>query len=173
MPSFEKLNRSFFAIMLFPAIILISFSLPEISLAEKNISNKKIEKESDNTPIPLTILPKDGYGMVDWARSVKDGLIIPMDKLADGKSVSKNPLKLPLVYSIKKKKISDVFFSHEVHTYWINCNTCHPAVFKAEFRGTAGMNMTSIDKGKFCGVCHGMVAFRLNECDRCHNQSKK
>ena len=31
------------------------------------------------------------------------------------------------------------------------------------------MNMMKIISGQYCGACHGIVAFPLEDCFRCHN----
>jgi len=40
-------------------------------------------------------------------------------------------------------------------------------------KGQNNMTMSAIVEGKFCGRCHGKVAFPLADCNRCHTQPKK
>jgi c(7)-type cytochrome triheme protein len=35
------------------------------------------------------------------------------------------------------------------------------------------MTMVGIAEGKWCGRCHGKVAFPLTDCQRCHVKPKK
>ena len=65
----------------------------------------------------------------------------------------------------------NVLFPHAAHLKWLECNNCHTAIFQAK----KGANKTSMDKilkGESCGVCHGSVAFPVNDCERCHSQKK-
>jgi len=60
----------------------------------------------------------------------------------------------------------DAFFPHSSHTQWMDCRQCHPRIFPK--RGTR-ITMDDIFKGKYCGECHGKVAFpAATGCERCH-----
>ena len=120
----------------------------------------------EDTPVPLQILPGDNYG-VDWVKSVEQGMISPISSL-DGKPVKKYKLPEPFIIKSKKKVMTDVLFSHDVHAYWLNCNACHPSIFPKKIGGTKDLSMKAIFKGKFCGKCHDVVAFRMKACYRCH-----
>ncbi|HHS83474.1 MAG TPA: cytochrome C, partial [Gammaproteobacteria bacterium] len=60
---------------------------------------------------------------------------------------------------------------HNAHTYWLGCENCHPAIFVMG-KGKNKMSMVEISEGKWCGRCHGKVAFPLTDCSRCHTQKK-
>ncbi|MBE9503765.1 MAG: hypothetical protein IME96_06280, partial [Proteobacteria bacterium] len=122
--------------------------------------------EEDATPVPLQILPDDNYG-VDWVRSVEEGIISPMGIL-EGKPVKKHKVPEPFIIKSKKKVMTNVLFSHDVHAYWLNCNACHPSVFPKKIGGTKDLSMKAIFQGKFCGKCHDVVAFSIKACYRCH-----
>ena len=143
---------------------LLLFSLPSFSAEGKNIS---ASKENEGVAIPLTLLPRDKYDMVNWAKSVEKGLIIPMESI-DGEERKTIDYPKPLIIQSKMKVIADVLFSHDVHAYWLSCDNCHPAIFAEKRGGTEGLSMLAIFKGEFCGKCHNKVAFRLKECYRCH-----
>jgi c(7)-type cytochrome triheme protein len=51
------------------------------------------------------------------------------------------------------------------NTEWLACDSCHPKIFRT--RGTK-ITMADLQGGKYCGVCHGRVAFGLDQCARCH-----
>lgn len=61
----------------------------------------------------------------------------------------------------------DVVFPHTVHISKIQCDVCHPRLFKAGRNRPVGM--AAMEKGKSCGACHkGKKAFALEDCSRCH-----
>jgi len=49
----------------------------------------------------------------------------------------------------------------------MSCNSCHIKIFMP-LAGSNDLTMSTIVKGQACGVCHGKVAFPLNDCTRCH-----
>ncbi|WP_298435965.1 cytochrome c3 family protein [Geobacter sp.] len=68
---------------------------------------------------------------------------------------------------------SDAFFSHQVHTKILNCDSCHSGIF------IGGVNsrrytMAEMEKGESCGVCHeGKTVFGVQgNCDKCHVKTK-
>ena len=61
----------------------------------------------------------------------------------------------------------DVVFPHTVHISKIQCDVCHPRLFKPGRNRPVGM--AAMEKGKSCGACHkGKKAFALEDCSRCH-----
>jgi c(7)-type cytochrome triheme protein len=120
-------------------------------------------------------LPKDEDNKVDWERAVDEGLIAPLASIEDD-NVEEQIMDLRVVIKFSDMLIKDVVFSHEVHTYWLNCESCHPKVFIPEVAANR-MTMKEIRDGKYCGLCHGVVAFPTNiidapnfraNCLRCH-----
>jgi len=67
--------------------------------------------------------------------------------------------------------VDDVLFDHQVHSDWIKCSTCHPAIFRDELGGNM-IKMTDMAKGRFCGHCHGKVSFTFADCLRCHKKRR-
>jgi c(7)-type cytochrome triheme protein len=116
-------------------------------------------------------LPKDKYGLVDWVKIVNDKLLAPRHSI-DPKAEELPPLKVEVTMPVEGDSINDVMFSHLVHTYWLNCEVCHPKIFVPKNRENE-MNMIGIVQGKWCGRCHGTVAFPLSDCNRCHSIPKK
>ena len=120
-------------------------------------------------------LPKDEDNKVDWERAVDEGLIAPSASI-DKSDVEEQIMDLRVVIKFNDMLIKDVVFSHEVHTFWLNCESCHPKVFIPEVAANR-MTMEEIRDGKYCGLCHGAVAFPTNvidapnfraNCLRCH-----
>jgi len=120
-------------------------------------------------------LPTDEEGKVDWERAVQDGLINPAASI-NGDATEERIMDLRVVVKFDDLLIKDVVFSHKVHTYWLDCKSCHPRVFEPKV-GANPMNMQDIRDGKYCGLCHGAVAFPTNvidapnfraNCLRCH-----
>ncbi|MBI5183764.1 MAG: cytochrome c3 family protein [Nitrospinae bacterium] len=129
-----------------------------------------------NPPLPraLRIMPKDKYGYPDWVKAVKIELIHPLSSL-DPDEHEEKPLMLDIVFRINDRMMSDVVFPHDIHTYWSSCDNCHPSLFIMK-KGANKMGMESIWKGKYCGHCHGTIAFPsqgFENCIRCHNLPQK
>ena len=70
-----------------------------------------------------------------------------------------------------KGTMPDVVFPHKQHTEWLDCASCHPAIFVPQ-KGANRMSMASIVMGQGCGTCHGKVAFPISDCRLCHSRSK-
>ncbi len=111
-------------------------------------------------------LPKDNKGNIDWIAALVNGSISPKDTL-DPKAKTGTPLRLNLLY--KGKNMPDAMFPHYAHTIWLDCNNCHIDIFLMQ-AGQSKMTMEGIFSGGFCAVCHGKVAFPIDNCFRCHPQ---
>jgi c(7)-type cytochrome triheme protein len=116
-------------------------------------------------------LPKDKFGLVDWAKIVREGLIKPKHSL-DPNADEFPPLQMDVVIKAKGDYVNDVLYPHEIHTWWLKCEVCHPKIF-VPAAGQNNMSMIGIVKGKWCGRCHNKVAFPLSNCTRCHTVPKK
>jgi c(7)-type cytochrome triheme protein len=117
-----------------------------------------------------TIFPKLKIGhLVDWEAAEGRGFIRPVDTLP-GPSPRRPPLKAQSDFSIASRGtwMSDIIFSHQKHAVWNGCEVCHPEVFPSVKKNTVKYSMFQISGGEYCGVCHGSVAFPLEECQRCH-----
>ncbi len=120
-------------------------------------------------------LPKDKNGLVDWGTAVSDNLINPRGSIRGGEeSDYEGYFDNIIVLETKIDVIPDVVFPHGVHTYWLSCDSCHPRPFK-KVKGGTFFNMADIIDGKYCGKCHGKVAFAaqsFKNCSRCHALKK-
>lgn len=118
-------------------------------------------------------MPPAGYGnKIDWMKAEEMGKITPKDFL---KGVSLNPNEQKMKNSRNEPRspklagLPDIIFSHTKHAVWAGCGMCHPDTFALE-TGKTQMTMKQITEGKFCGRCHGTIAFALNDCTRCHSK---
>ncbi len=117
-------------------------------------------------------LPKDRFGnKVNWEQAEIDGLIKPIDFL-EGISVKSPDLLVQKDFALNAKVegMPDIIFSHRKHTDWNGCETCHPDIFVGVKKGATKYSMIEIFDNKYCGVCHGSVAFPLQGCQRCHTE---
>lgn len=117
-------------------------------------------------------LPKGRFGNgIDWEKAEMEEKIRLTD-LLEGVSVKRKPLDIPNDYTIKPKVegLPDIFFSHTKHTAWNGCELCHPDIFGVK-AGVTKFTMTDIFAGKYCGLCHGKVAFPTIDCQRCHTKT--
>ncbi|MEK6656927.1 MAG: c(7)-type cytochrome triheme domain-containing protein [Nitrospirota bacterium] len=121
--------------------------------------------------LELAKLPKDKYGLIDWAAIVKEGKIKPWHSL-DPNAPPDMTFPLEVVIKTKSMSMEDVVFPHFIHTFWLNCTNCHPAIFNMKAGGNPDMTMAKIAAGQYCGRCHDRVAFPLTDCQRCHVRPK-
>ncbi|MBI3398552.1 MAG: hypothetical protein HY026_04885 [Deltaproteobacteria bacterium] len=120
-------------------------------------------------PMALKYLPKDAFNNVNWTTAVIDGLIAPKGYL-DEEEEDAEPLQLNIFIEAKVPLMANVIFPHSIHTYWLSCKNCHPNIFIPE-AGANKITMDEIFQGKWCGRCHGKVAFGFwpeANCRRCH-----
>ncbi len=135
------------------------------------IKNRSHTAEGVNPIEALDVLPLDGTtGRVNWTAAVTQGLIAPRPSL-DPKIKDQAPLNLNIFIEAKVPLMANVIFPHSIHTYWLSCSNCHPKIFLPE-AGANPISMNEIWKGKWCGRCHGKVAFSpfmpRGNCTRCH-----
>jgi len=113
--------------------------------------------------------PRDKSGVIDWVKVLDQGMIAPRKGLygdeemhvVDFDVIFKNTGSMPFVR-----------YPHRQHTEWLTCQNCHPKIFLPQ-QGGNPVTMSGIIQGKFCGVCHGKVAFPpTKNCGRCHSVSR-
>jgi len=117
--------------------------------------------------------PKQRFGNgIDWLEGESMDLLKLVDRL-DGVTSKSKLFKNPIDSTIapQVKGMPDILFSHEKHGVWNGCELCHPEVFPSVEKGKAAVySMNEIFEGKYCGACHGKVAFPMIECQRCHSK---
>lgn len=120
--------------------------------------------------LSATGLPRDRYGLIDWAKIVRENLIKPRFSLnPDDEEMP--PLKLDILIEAKGDFVDNVIYPHEMHTWWLKCEICHPKIF-IPAKGQNNMTMVGIVQGNWCGRCHSKIAFPLTDCKRCHTSPK-
>lgn len=117
-------------------------------------------------PTDLEDFPTDKFGLVDWVATLDKGLIHPRGSIA-ANAVEGMPFDMNVLMPSKTGMIAGAHFPHKTHTTWMGCDSCHIKIF-IPLAGSNDLTMSTIVAGKACGVCHGKVAFPLNDCARCH-----
>ena len=115
--------------------------------------------------------PRSRFGnRVDWLKVEEKGEIKLTDYL-EGVTIKRKALKIPKTEEIKGKVtgMPSIIFSHKKHAVWNGCELCHPEIFGVKKGGTR-FSMQDIFDGKFCGACHGKVAFSNLDCQLCHSK---
>lgn len=159
-------------IFLLTALLYVGLFLTSLSVlyAQQNKEAQTKPLVQQEQAIPLQILPKDNAGNVDWVKSMRQGIIKPKDSL-DPKKPTTPVIDLDIIFKVKGD-LPDVVYPHYPHTEWLSCNNCHPKIFIMQ-AGANKVTMKKIEEGQFCGRCHGVVAFPLSNCTRCHSKPKR
>ncbi len=110
------------------------------------------------------MLPKDDIDEVDWMAAMREGIIRPRAAIDGPGDPEANLFKFNF-YLPGPDPTMDAYFPHQSHTEWLTCESCHAKIFR--YRGTE-LNMDAIFSGEYCAKCHGIVAFALDSCNRCH-----
>lgn len=111
--------------------------------------------------------PRDSAGLTDWVQALNKGHIEPRSDI-EGTGPDLKPLDLDIVFG-DTGAMPKVLFPHRQHTQWLACKNCHPAIFVKK-KGANDIKMADVLGGKFCGVCHGKIAFApTKNCMRCHS----
>lgn len=121
-------------------------------------------------PVALEVsdLPKDQYGLVNWADALRQGKVTPKGSLNPDEP-DMPPFDLSFDIPTKSNFMPNVIFPHKIHTMWLTCTNCHPAIFLMNHtENNKNMTMPKIASGEYCGRCHNRVAFPLSDCLRCH-----
>ncbi|MEN8256238.1 MAG: c(7)-type cytochrome triheme domain-containing protein [Thermodesulfobacteriota bacterium] len=116
-------------------------------------------------------MPRERFGNgIDWEKAEKTKKINVVDFL-EGVSIKGLKIKDPALLDLKplEKNMPEIIFSHGKHTKWSGCELCHPELFGVK-QGSQPYSMEEIFAGKYCGVCHGPVAFPNIDCQRCHTK---
>ncbi|MBF0612911.1 MAG: hypothetical protein G8345_17815 [Magnetococcales bacterium] len=113
----------------------------------------------------LSTFPVGLKGQVDWVRAINEGVITPRASLQGDTEM--NVLDQDIILT-NTRNMPHVRFPHRAHTQWLACENCHPGVFVAKAGGNT-ISMNDIFRGRYCGTCHGRVAFSIYICQRCHS----
>lgn len=153
---------------IFPSCSLDATSQERTGCGRCHSVGKKVEKAYSYTSFTEK-LPKEKLGdLIDWQEAESRGLISPVDSLP-GISVARAPLSVQKDFQITSRGwMPKITFSHKKHALWNGCELCHPEIFPSVKIGTVNYSMFQICGERYCGVCHGLVAFPLNDCQKCH-----
>lgn len=139
------------------------FNQPTTFLPTENITERPEVESVTTWSEAEAILPKDDSDEIDWVEAMRQGIILPRatgDRLARGDPV------FGLDFYLKgPDEMFDAFFPHSTHTALLDCKSCHTTIFR--YRDNE-ITMDANYEGKYCGSCHGKVAFSLYSCARCH-----
>jgi c(7)-type cytochrome triheme protein len=116
--------------------------------------------------------PKARFGnRIDWLKAEQEGRIKLKDAI-EGITIKRKKLKIPLDTEIEATvaEMPDIIFSHKKHAVWNGCELCHPEIFGVK-KGSTKYDMQDIFDGRYCGACHGKVAFTNMDCQLCHSKS--
>ncbi len=107
---------------------------------------------------------------VDWMKAEDEEMIVLADYL-EGISVERDDLMIEEDRQLQPKVagMPKIIFSHEKHSVWNGCELCHPQIFGVRERAQV-YDMQDIFEGRFCGACHGDVAFPTTDCRLCHTE---
>ena len=134
-----------------------------VTVWSSEVKNKH-ESHSFTVPLKPVSLPENKFNRLQWSEVIRRGI----DPIA---SIDENaPDEINITVTAKKGYMADVAFPHSVHSYWLSCDNCHPAIFN---RKSWGLTMDKILHGEYCGRCHDKVAFPIRECYRCHMERPK
>lgn len=117
-------------------------------------------------------LPKERLGNgIDWEKAEIEGKAKLIDTL-EKVTVKRNPMTVREDFDLtaKTEGMPEILFSHKKHTLWGGCESCHPDIFIGVKKGTNSYSMVDLFAGRYCGACHGKVAFPTNDCQRCHTK---
>lgn len=118
--------------------------------------------------VALRRLPHDAHGRVDWMEAIRSGVITPRPSRG---MEAPDRLAIPADSVMPRTgSLPPVVFPHSSHARWLECRNCHPAIF-APRNGANTITMARIWDRRDCGVCHGRVAFPIEDCARCHRSA--
>ena len=120
----------------------------------------------------LSGFPRTPYGnKINWVSAFRLGLIKPSQSILED-NYKAVPFNKKLTLDAGWTMIPPAYFDHKIHNEWLDCANCHPDIFNVKRKTTKHFTMDYNLKGKFCGPCHGKVAFPMNFCRPCHPKIK-
>jgi c(7)-type cytochrome triheme protein len=114
----------------------------------------------------LSLLPPSQTGnYVDWVKAMDNSLIKPRSSIYGDQIM--RAISMDVIMQ-QTGSMPYVRFPHYDHSLILSCTNCHTAIFLPK-KDANPVNMYTILKGEFCGVCHGKVSFPITDCFRCHS----
>jgi c(7)-type cytochrome triheme protein len=118
----------------------------------------------------VALLPTDRAGNIDWMEALRQGIIDPRHGPPDDDAPPpEGAFEFGFDFYLPGPDTTlNALFPHSSHTEWVDCAQCHPRIFPV--RNTP-ISMADVFQGKYCGECHGTVAFPvMTGCERCHTK---
>jgi c(7)-type cytochrome triheme protein len=126
--------------------------------------NRKIETA-------LAGAPSDPFGnRIDWVKALDQKKVTPKPSLDGSGEMMVVDMDIEIPVTKFTPHPPNVIYPHKAHTEWLDCSSCHTSIFNMQKGGNPDMSMMKIAAGQYCGVCHGKVAFPLEDCFRCHSK---
>lgn len=117
--------------------------------------------------LPKGALPLDRFGFIDWDGLKKANACEPVKSLVkDAREETRDNV---ILFESNMAGIKGVLFNHKTHSSRATCESCHQEIFK-DTLGANKVTMMEMSAGKVCGACHGKVAFKFADCNRCHER---
>lgn len=118
----------------------------------------------------VRLLPKDTVGNPDWVAALEEKVIAPRAGIMPGaEDAEVQTLDVELIP--ESDPAFKVTFSHQKHGEWLACPNCHTSQFEMK-AGTTAMTGAEAHGERYCGACHGKVAFDIaSGCPLCHLRS--
>jgi len=140
--------------------------LPPLYFAASDTIVPDIEKTLDPDSV-IAMLPRDHAGNIDWVAALQQEIIRPRDGIDGPRSPAPGSFEFGFdFYFPGPAEMFDAYFPHSTHTEWVSCAQCHPRIFKTR---PVEIQMADVFAGKYCGECHGKVAYPvMTGCERCH-----
>lgn len=115
----------------------------------------------------IRLLPKDDMGDPDWTAALEEKVIAPRPG-REPDSVESEVLTLDVDFTTESDPAFKVTFSHQKHGVWLACPNCHTGMFEMR-AGATPMRSHEAHSERYCGMCHGTVAFDIKTgCQSCH-----
>ncbi len=131
--------------------------------------NNMRRAETKNKVDALKTFKKDKFGLIDWVAAIKDGKMKPVAGIDPVFNKDKSE-EWVQIFKPRSDFMGDVPFPHDIHSYLIDCDSCHPKPFVAKEGENPNVRMAEMRGGKWCGKCHSKVAFSTADCRRCHTR---
>lgn len=132
-----------------------------------NVLDEAQELEALKKALPV----RNSFGNgVNWVELLRKGMITPRATL---EAEIKNSSRQKTITIETGSGVPPVVFPHRAHTDWIDCSSCHPALFSQGKDDGKEYKAPLFRPCRRCGVCHVRVAFPFNDCPRCHPGMKE
>ncbi len=119
--------------------------------------------------LTVSKLTLDRFGSIDWNETRKANAYAPLKSL--DRNAKEDARENMILFEMPVAGMKNVVFNHGTHSSAITCSTCHQEPFKDKL-GANVITMNDMASGGWCGYCHGKVAFRFAECNRCHERAQ-